>query len=112
MLKPGGQIMFSIVLKSPVLSGVLDIYKNPEWFPYMNKVYQKMYPYQFEDRPEEMLQNLLISQGFNIQYFNLQRKSYRYSTPVFESKHKIGLFSTNLKEKIYYRICTECVSFY
>lgn len=87
MLKPGGEILLSCIVKYCFFDGFEATAETDEWAPYMAdyKKYVGVYGLS-ENAPQEM-EHYLKEQGFTCRLCKLENKTFTFTDPqIFESR--------------------------
>lgn len=86
MLKPGGQMMLTVVAESKAYSVLKELKNIDKWKQYFQNFDQNSFPYNFCDEPKNLLEKHLLDNNFNIHHLDIQRKAYKFAEVDFESK--------------------------
>lgn len=86
MLKPGGQMMLTVIGESKHFNVLQELEKIDKWKQYIKNIDQYLFPYNSSDWPKDLLEKHLLDNHFNIHHIDIQRKAYKFAKLDFESK--------------------------
>ncbi|XP_065209484.1 juvenile hormone acid O-methyltransferase-like isoform X2 [Planococcus citri] len=78
MLKPGGEILFSLLVYCPHWPLHEIFASSPKWSSYMKNYRDYISPYHFSDDPLSEIRNSLRGVGFHIEHSSLTWKSFTF----------------------------------
>ena len=79
MLKPGGDIVFTIISCTPIYDFWENMAKTDEWAPYSKDVSDLVSPYHHLKEPSYTLRKYLEDAGFVIHVWKVDNCSYEFS---------------------------------
>ncbi|XP_065209414.1 juvenile hormone acid O-methyltransferase-like isoform X2 [Planococcus citri] len=100
MLKPGGEIVFSLVVDCPNWPLHEILASSPKWSPFMKNYRDSISPYHYSDDPLSEIRNLLQDVGFHIRHSSFTWISYTFpSKPIFHKwLHGINPYLKNIPQ--------------